>query len=92
MSHFLLDCPNFRGHLDSLWANLTVKMTKFNDIDGRLISGPIANLDRHQKALFMITRFIAAAVTKIYKLRTERLHELKAPWPVFCDVLEFVTF
>ena len=28
----------------------------------------------------MITGFIAAAVGKIYKLRAERLCELKAPW------------
>ena len=88
VSHFLLDCPNFREHFDSLWANLTVKVKKFNDIDGRQISEFIAKLDRHQKALLllgclplpfdtatvtMITRFIVAAVGKIYKLRAERL-------------------
>ena len=88
VNHFLLDCPNFREHL-------TVKVTKFNYIDGRQISEFIAKLDRHQKALLllgclplpfdaatvtMITRFIAAAVGKIYKLRAERLRELEAPW------------
>ena len=95
VSHFLLDCPNFREHFDSLWANLTVKVKKFNDIDGRQISEFIAKLDQHQKALLllgclpllfdaatvtMMTRFIAAAVGKIYKLRTERLCGLEAPW------------
>ena len=95
VSHFLLDCPNFREHFDTLWANLTVKVTKLNDIDGRQISEFIGKLDRHQKALLllgclrlpfdavtitMITRFIAAAVGEIYKLCAERLHELEAPW------------
>ena len=95
MSHFLLDCPNFWEHSDFLWANLTVKVKKFNDIDGRQISEFIAKLDRHQKALLllgcfplpfdaatvnMITRFIAAAVGKIYKLRAERLRGLEAAW------------
>ena len=50
VSHVLLDCPNFREHFDSLWANLTVKVTKFSYIDGRQISEFIAKLDRHQKA------------------------------------------
>ena len=27
-----------------------------------------------------IKRFVAAAVGKIYKIRTEKLHELGAPW------------
>ena len=94
VNQFLHDCPNFREHFDSMWVNLTVKVTKFNYIDGRQISEFIAKLHRHQKAslllgclplpfdaatVTMITRFIAAAVGKIYKLRTERLHELEAP-------------
>ena len=95
MSHFLLDCPNFREHFDLLWANLTVKVKKFNDIDGRQISEFIAKLDRHQKTLLLLgclpllfdaatvtmtTRFIAAAVGKICKLRAESLRGLEAPW------------
>ena len=91
VSHFLLDCPNCREHFYWLWANLTVKVKKFNDIDGRQISEFIAKLVRHQKAMLllgclplpfetatvtMIIRFIAAAVGKIYKLRTERLRRL----------------
>ena len=94
VSHFLPECPNFREHFDSLWANLNVKVSKFN-IDGRQISQFIAKLDRHQKSLLllgclplpfdattvtMITRFISAAVRKIYKLRAERLRELEASW------------
>ena len=80
VSHFLLDCPNFREHFDALWVNLTVKVTKFNDIDGRQVSEFITKLDRHQKALLvleclslpfdaatvtMITPFIATAAGKI---------------------------
>ena len=90
----LVSRPTF-GSILTLWANLTIKVTKFNDIDGRQISEFIAKLDRHQKALLllgclpllfdaatvtMINRFIAAAVEKIYKLRAEKLQELEAPW------------
>ena len=95
VSYFLIDCPNFRKHFDSLWANLTTKVTKSNDIDRRQISEFIARLDRHQKALLllgglslpfeattgtMITRFMAAAIGKIYQLRAKRLCELKGQW------------
>ena len=95
VSHFLPDCPNFPEHFDSLWANLTVKVKKFNDIDGRQISEFIAKLDRHQNELLllgcpplpfdapritMITQFITATVGKIYKLRAEKLRGLEAPW------------
>ena len=55
----------------------------------------ITNLDQHDKMLLLlgglqlpfnnlkansIKRFVAAAVGKIYKIRTEKLHELGAPW------------
>ena len=55
----------------------------------------LVNLEQHQKALWLIgclplpfdsatimiiTRFVASAVGKIYKLRTEKLCELEAPW------------
>ena len=69
----------------------------------------IAKLDQHQKALLLLgcpplpsdavtmrTRFIAAAVGKIYKLRAERLRELEAPWLSHKSIdyltLDFVTF
>ena len=44
VSYFSLDCPNVRQHFDSLWANLTVKVKKFNHIDKRQISEFIAYL------------------------------------------------
>ena len=80
VSHFLLDCDNFREHFDSLWTNMTAKVTKFNDIDGGQISEFIAKLNHNQKVLLflecpplpfdvatvtLITRFITAAVGKI---------------------------
>ena len=85
VSHFLLDCPNFREHFDSLWANLTVRVTMYNPTDGRQISEIIAKLDHHQKVLLhlrclplLITLFIITAVGKIFKLCSERLRELEA--------------
>ena len=55
----------------------------------------IVNLEQHQKAFLLIrclplpfnsatimtiTRFVASAVGKTYRLRTEKLRELEAPW------------
>ena len=93
--HFLFDCPYIRDNFDSLWSNLVIKATNCNPADGSHVSSFLTNLDQHNKALMLIgclplpfdsvtvtvlTRFVASAVGKIYKLRTERLRELEAPW------------
>ena len=49
VNHFLLDCPNFQEHFDSLWANLTIKVTKSNDIDERQISAFIVKFLQDKK-------------------------------------------
>ena len=79
----------------SLWSNLVIKATNCNPAYGSHVSSFITNLDQHNKALMLVgclplrfdfvtvtvlTRFVASAVGKIYKLRTERLRELEAPW------------
>ena len=66
-----------------------------NQADGVNICQFIDNLGRHHKVLLLlgslclpfdkktnmlIKRFTAAAISKIHKLRQERLCELKAPW------------
>ena len=93
--HFLFNCPYFRDNFDSLWSNLVIKATNCNSADGSHVSSFLTNLDQHNKALMLVgclplpfdsvtvtvsTRFVASAVGKIYKLRTERLRELEAPW------------
>ena len=93
--HCLFDCCYFRKNFDSLWSNLDVKASNSNPTDDSQISAFIKNLDQDSKALLLlgslplpfdsltltvITRFITSAIGKIYKLRTERLSELEAPW------------
>ena len=93
--HFLFDCPYFRDNFDSLWSSLVIKATNCNPADGSHVSSFLTNLDQHNKALMLVgclplpfdsvtvtvlTRFVASAVGKIYKLCTERLRELEAPW------------
>ena len=95
VNHFLFDCPYFRENFDTLWSNLISKVTVYNQTDGLQISQFIMNLDQYQKILLLlgslplpfdcatvtlITRFTAVAVGKIYKIRTEKLRELEAPW------------
>ena len=95
LSNFLFVCTSFRRHFDSLWANLVSKINNSNPTDGAHMSHFIMNLNQHHKTLLLlgclplpfdistltvITRFIAVAIGKIYKLRAEKLRELEARW------------
>ena len=95
VNHFLLECPGLKENLDSLWDKLKTKARHPNPIDGDQIVDFITNLDQHNKMLLLlgdlqlpfddlkansIKRFVAAAVGKLYKIRTEKFHELGAPW------------
>ena len=94
VNHFLLECPGFKENLDSLWDKSKTKARHLNPVDEDQIMDFITNLDQHNKMLLhlgglqlpfddltanSIKRFLAAAVGKIYKIRTETLHELGAP-------------
>ena len=89
VKHFLL---LGRG-LDSLWEKLKTKVRELNSIDQNL--NFITNLDEHHKmlllfgglqlpsdntAIYSINRFVSAVFGKTYKIRTEMLLELGAPW------------
>ena len=54
VSHFLLDCHNFRGNHESLWSNLSQKVTTCNPSDGSQISQFCSNMDREQKILLLL--------------------------------------
>ena len=95
LHHFRSDCSYFRENFDSLRSNLDVKASNSSPTDGSHISAFIKNLDQDSKALLLqgflplpfdsmaltvIASFVASTIGKIYKLRTERLRELEAPW------------
>ena len=92
VSHFLLDCPNFRDNRESLWSNLNQKVIACNPSDGMQISHFFNSLDREQKILLLlgglhlsfdqaavnvVKRFISSAIGKIDRLRKEMLRELE---------------
>ena len=94
VNYFLLECHGFKENLDSLWDKLKTKARLLNPVDGDQIVDFITN-DRHSKMLLLlgglqlpfndltansIKRFVAAAVGKIYKTRTEKLRDLEARW------------
>ena len=94
VNHFLLECLGFKENLDSLWDKLKTKARHLNPVDGDQTVNFITNLDQHNKMLLLsgglqllfddltansVKRFVAAAVGKIYKICTEKLHELGAP-------------
>ena len=75
--------------------NQTTEIIHSNPTNGSHMSDFLVNLEQYQKALLligclpvpfdsatimMLTRFVASAVGKIYRLRTEKLRELEAPW------------
>ena len=79
-------------HFGQIWS---LRLQTANSADGSHVSSFLTNLDQQNKTLMLVgclplpfdsvtvtvlTRFVASAVGKIYKLRTERLHELEAPW------------
>ena len=95
LCHFVFDCPTFKPNFDSLWCKLLLKASNLHAADGIQISQFITNLDRFHKTLLLfgclhlpfdnttvtlINKFIASAVAKIYKIRTENLRELEALW------------
>ena len=94
VNHFFLECPGFKENLESLWEKLKTKARHLNPVDGDQIVDFITNLDQHNKMFLLlgglqlqfddlttnsIQRFLTAAVGKIYKIRTEKLHVLGAP-------------
>ena len=89
VNHFLLECPEFKENLESIWDKSKTKARHLNPVDEDQIVDFITNLDQHNKMLLLlgglqlpfddltansIKRFLAAAVGKIYKIRTETLH------------------
>ena len=95
LCHFFSDCPTFKPNFDSFWCDLLLKASNLNAADGTQISQFITNLDRFHKTLLLlgclrlpfdnttvtsINKSIAAAVAKIYKIRTDKLRELEVPW------------
>ena len=95
VNQFLLECLGFKENFDSLWDKLKTKARHLNPTDRDQIVDFITNVDQHNKMLLLsaglqlpfhylsansIKRFVAVAVGKIYKIRTEKLHELGAPW------------
>ena len=59
VSHFLLDCLNFRDNRESLWSNLNQKVIAYNPSDGMQISHFFNSLDREQKILLLLGVFIS---------------------------------
>ena len=89
---FFLDCSQFKENFDSIWRNLQLKVTRSNLTDGIQIPNFIKNLNRQSKVTSLmgglslpfdnqtttlVKKFASSAVGKIYKLRTEKLHELE---------------
>ena len=95
LDHFLFNCPAFRQNFEMLWSSLNHKIKNCNPVDADNIIQFILNLDKSSKTMLLlgclplpfdsltvsgIIRFIASALSKIYKIRQNKLRELEAPW------------
>ena len=93
--HFLLDCTQFKKNVDFIWRTSELKIIRSNPTAGIQIANFIKKLDRQHTVMLLvgdfslpfdnetttlIKNFVSSAVGKIYKLRTEKLRELEAPW------------
>ena len=98
VANFLLDCPFFKVNIDSVWVNIKARITETNPLDSIQICNFISNLERDSKVVLLLgglslpfddattildKRFISPAVGKIYKLHTNKLLKLEAPWIKF---------
>ena len=78
-----------------LWPGLNHKIKNCNPVDADNIIQFILNLDKSIKAMLLlgclplpfdsltvsvIIRFIESALSKLYKIRKNKLRELEAPW------------
>ena len=92
LDHFLFNCPAFRQNFEMLWSSLYHKIKNCNLVDADNIIRFIPNLDKSSKAKLLlgclplpfdslivsvIIRFIASALSKIYKIRKDKLRELE---------------
>ena len=95
LNHFLFNCPAFHQNFEMLWSSLNHKIKNCNPVDADNIIQFILNLDKSSKTMLLlgylpltfdsltvsvIIRFIASALSKIYKIRKNKLRELEAPW------------
>ena len=97
LDHFLFNCPAFRQNFEMIWCSLSNKIKNSNPVDADNIIEFILNLDKSSKTMLLpgclplpfdsltvsvIFRFIASALSKLYKIkiRKNKLRELEAPW------------
>ena len=95
VSHFLLDCRNFRDDRESLWSNLSQKVVACNPSEGTEISHVFSSLGRQQKILLllgdlhlpfdqvtvtMVKRFISSAIGNT-QVAKRNVPELEVPCP-----------
>ena len=95
VTHFLFDCPFLKENVDSVWLNIKAGNLETNPLVRTQICTFISNLDGDSKVLLLleglplpfdnatailIKRLTSSVVGKIFKLHTNRLRELEAPW------------
>ena len=93
--HFFFDCMSFRENYTILWSNLETTLFNANPLESNSMFSFLVNLDRKHKTMFLlgglslpfdsktttiVKKFVSTAVGKIYKIRSNKLRDLEAPW------------
>ena len=93
--HFFFDGMSFRENYTIIWSNLKTTLFNANPLESKSMFSFLVNLDRKHKTMFLlgglslpfdsitttiVKRFVSTAVGKIYKIRSNKLRDLEAPW------------
>ena len=94
-SYFFFDCMSFRENFSILWSNLKTTFFNANPLESNFMFSFLVNLDRKHKNMFplgglslpfdsktttIVKRFVSTAVSKIYKICSNKLRDLETLW------------
>ena len=84
-----------RENFNVLWSHLKTTLFNANPLESNLVFSFLENLDQKHKTIFflgslslssdnktttIVKRFVSTAIGKIYKIHSEKLRDLEAPW------------
>ena len=93
VTSFLIVCPSEKTTI--LWSDLKTTLFNANPVESNSMFSFLVNLDRKHKTMFLlgglslpfdsktstiVKRFVSTAVCKIYRIRSNKLRDLEAPW------------
>ena len=91
----LIACPSEKIYYLMVWSDMKTTLFNANPLESNFMFSSLVNLDRKHKTMFLfgglslpfdsktatiVKRFVSTAFGKIYKIRSNKLRDLEAPW------------